>query len=269
VGIASRHHRRLLGDAQIRLPQLKAVLAGQAVEPLDRRMDELGVGRKGDFQALTPCSHPGAVIGQYATLEASGPHQFLLRGMERRWSSVGQERLQNRREASLSLVEGNITPHTLRHTAATWLMQQGVDIWQASGFLGMSPKVLIDVYCHHHPDFMKKAADAITKNDRNRNVSVANSVVDLSRHLGTAKKSRKYWWARLDSNQQPDRYERPALTIELQAPPQAAVRDSRQRCRHRLQGRARSRNATAQKRGLACDTGYAMMGHNLAVGDGT
>src|SRR6476469_2684299 len=29
-----------------------------------------------------------------------------------------------------------------------------------------------------------------------------------------------YWWACLDSNQEPDRYERPALTIELQAPPQ-------------------------------------------------
>ncbi len=27
------------------------------------------------------------------------------------------------------------------------------------------------------------------------------------------------WWARQDSNLQPDRYERPALTIELQAPP--------------------------------------------------
>ena len=29
----------------------------------------------------------------------------------------------------------------------------------------------------------------------------------------------KVWWARQDSNLQPDRYERPALTIELQAPP--------------------------------------------------
>ena len=31
------------------------------------------------------------------------------------------------------------------------------------------------------------------------------------------------WWACLDSNQEPDRYERPALTIELQAPPQAVA----------------------------------------------
>src|SRR5262249_40225634 len=31
------------------------------------------------------------------------------------------------------------------------------------------------------------------------------------------KKPSKYWWAREDSNLQPDRYERSALTIELQA----------------------------------------------------
>jgi hypothetical protein len=33
-----------------------------------------------------------------------------------------------------------------------------------------------------------------------------------------------YWWARQDSNLQPDRYERPALTIELQALPRCRLR---------------------------------------------
>jgi hypothetical protein len=32
------------------------------------------------------------------------------------------------------------------------------------------------------------------------------------------------WWARQDSNLQPDRYERPALTIELQAPPACRIK---------------------------------------------
>ncbi|TYO65405.1 tyrosine-type recombinase/integrase [Bradyrhizobium hipponense] len=65
--------------------------------------------------------------------------------------------------AKLDLSEGNVTPHTLRHTAATWLMQQGCDIWEASGYLGMSPKVLIDNYGHHHPDYMSDATNLITK----------------------------------------------------------------------------------------------------------
>lgn len=54
-----------------------------------------------------------------------------------------------------------ISPHTLRHTAATWLMQQGVALWEAAGFLGMSEKTLRDVYGHHHPEHQKNAARAI------------------------------------------------------------------------------------------------------------
>ena len=52
VGIAPRHHRRPLGDADVGLPQPHAVAAGQAVEPLDRRVQQLGVGREGDVLGL-------------------------------------------------------------------------------------------------------------------------------------------------------------------------------------------------------------------------
>src|SRR5262249_54826176 len=34
------------------------------------------------------------------------------------------------------------SPHTLRHTRATWVMQEGIDVWEASGHLGMSLKTL-------------------------------------------------------------------------------------------------------------------------------
>ena len=35
--------------------------------------------------------------------------------------------------AKLSTEAGKVTPHTLRHTAATWLMQRGADPWKAAG----------------------------------------------------------------------------------------------------------------------------------------
>jgi integrase len=56
-----------------------------------------------------------------------------------------------------------VTPHVLRHTAATWLMQSGVKTWEAAGFLAMSEKMLIEVYGHHHPDYMREAAEAIAR----------------------------------------------------------------------------------------------------------
>lgn len=50
--------------------------------------------------------------------------------------------------------------HTLRHTAATWTMQKGTDLWTASGWLAMSIEVLERDYAHHHPDFQEEAAQA-------------------------------------------------------------------------------------------------------------
>jgi integrase len=57
----------------------------------------------------------------------------------------------------------DVVRHTLRHTAATWLMQAGVEIWQAAGFLGMTAEMLERVYGHHSPVYQKQAADAVTK----------------------------------------------------------------------------------------------------------
>jgi len=48
MGVAAGHHRGGLGDASIGLPQPDAVPDRQAVEPLDGRMQQLGIGRKGD-----------------------------------------------------------------------------------------------------------------------------------------------------------------------------------------------------------------------------
>jgi integrase len=61
----------------------------------------------------------------------------------------------------------NVTPHTLRHTAATWLMQAGTDPWQAAGFLSMSMETLLRVYGHHHPDYQRQAAENIGRRPQN------------------------------------------------------------------------------------------------------
>lgn len=53
----------------------------------------------------------------------------------------------------------DVTPHTLRHTRATWLMQAGVDIWEAAGSLGMSVAILTKTYGKHSPDFQSRAAE--------------------------------------------------------------------------------------------------------------
>jgi integrase len=64
--------------------------------------------------------------------------------------------------AEIDISEENVSPHTLRHTAATWLMQRGVNLWTAAGYLGMTVEVLERTYGHHHPDHLAEAVEGIT-----------------------------------------------------------------------------------------------------------
>lgn len=56
----------------------------------------------------------------------------------------------------------DVSPHVLRHTAATWLMKNGATLTEASDYLGMTEQVLRDTYYHQHPDFQAEAASRIT-----------------------------------------------------------------------------------------------------------
>lgn len=109
----------------------------------------------------------------------------------------------------LAGLPGRVTPHTLRHTAAMWLMQRDVPIWEAAGFLGMSPEVLQDTYGHHHPDYLQGAAAAIGR--KGWYVSVAETVANLTQNRNEKKKPNEIWSEWQDSNLRPLRPERSAL----------------------------------------------------------
>jgi len=85
MGIASRHHRRVLGDAPIRLPQPYAASIGRTIEPLDRGVQKLGVSREGDGLGLHGGvhRHPFEVTGaqragRMRQTQALGEQQFQL-----------------------------------------------------------------------------------------------------------------------------------------------------------------------------------------------
>ena len=61
-----------------------------------------------------------------------------------------------------------VLPHTLRHTAATWIARDGTaSLEDAADYLAMSEETLRSVYRHHHPDFLRGAAESIGRRPRN------------------------------------------------------------------------------------------------------
>jgi integrase len=68
------------------------------------------------------------------------------------------------RDAAARAGLAGVTPHTLRHTAATWMAQAGVPTWQIAGYLGhSSPRMVEQVYGHHSPEHMQAAAAALAR----------------------------------------------------------------------------------------------------------
>ncbi len=57
----------------------------------------------------------------------------------------------------------DVTPHTLRHTCATWALQSGMELWDVGGLTGMSMKTLEETYGHQDADFQGASAGAFFK----------------------------------------------------------------------------------------------------------
>lgn len=59
-----------------------------------------------------------------------------------------------------------VTPHTLRHTAATWAAQAGIPLWEVAGMLGQRLQTTTQVYAKHQPDYLRNASWAMLRGAR-------------------------------------------------------------------------------------------------------
>jgi integrase len=94
----------------------------------------------------------------------------LARNAVVEWNGEPVKRI-NKAFRSVRKVAGfgsDVVPHTLRHTAACWLAQAGVSIWEAAGFLGMTAETFERVYGHHHPDYQVGASEAVGKRSQRK-----------------------------------------------------------------------------------------------------
>ena len=60
----------------------------------------------------------------------AGPIEYFgepIKNHKRGWHS-------SRRRAGL---DESVTPHVMRHTCATWLLQKGVPTWEVAGYLAL------------------------------------------------------------------------------------------------------------------------------------
>lgn len=112
----------------------------------------------------TPCPIPRGLLAHMRRWRNKRIcHEFVVE-----WSGdpVGRVSKAFRRACVAAGLGEDVTPHTLRHTAATWLLQSGVEPWEAAGYLGMTTELIEAVYGHHSPNHLAGARDASSKPGR-------------------------------------------------------------------------------------------------------
>jgi integrase len=56
-------------------------------------------------------------------------------------------------------LSADVTPHVLKHTCATLMLQAGVSIWDVAGVLGTSEEVIRKTYGHHSVQHLRRAVN--------------------------------------------------------------------------------------------------------------
>ena len=57
-------------------------------------------------------------------------------------------------------LDDDVTPHVLKDTCVTWLLQRGVDAWTVAGYTGTSVQTIQRVYGHHAAAHLAAAREA-------------------------------------------------------------------------------------------------------------
>jgi integrase len=76
---------------------------------------------------------------------------------------------------SLAGLGADVTPHVLKHTCATLMLQNGISTWDVAGVLGTSEDVIRRTYGHHSVEHLRRAVSVWSKRPTTKSVSGAVS----------------------------------------------------------------------------------------------
>ena len=133
-------------------------IATAAFEPLPGRswldldtgtFHRLAVGKEATNKRQPPVRLPDRLLAHIRRWKRLGlSKEFVV-------EFRGQPVVQVNKGFGVALAAAGLTgsPHMLRHTCATWLLQRGVKSWDAANYLGMSERILLETYGHWTANF--------------------------------------------------------------------------------------------------------------------
>lgn len=121
-------------------------------------MFRMGDGERETKKRRTPAPIPRQLLGHLRRWKASGARWAV----EYEGLRIGDVKRSFARIVGDAGLEG-VTPHTLKHTAITWALQNGAKTWDVAGFFATSQQTIEKTYGHHATDYMASALDAVER----------------------------------------------------------------------------------------------------------
>jgi integrase len=128
---------------------------------LERRLVDYGEGFGNKRRALVPINDELLQDLQAARRIASSGFVIEYRG-----DRVGTIKNAFKAAVAAAGLPSNITPHILRHTGCTWLVEDGVSYEEIGKMAGDTAETIERVYGHHSPAFLAKAAASLQLENR-------------------------------------------------------------------------------------------------------
>lgn len=122
----------------------------------ERRLIDYGEGHGNKRRALVPINDELLEDLRAARRIACTDRVIECHGKPVRWIKKGF----NRAVARAGLPR-TITPHVLRHTGCTWLVEAGVPYEEIGKMAGDTADMIERTYGHHSPNFLKRAATSL------------------------------------------------------------------------------------------------------------
>lgn len=122
---------------------------------MERRLIDFGQGHGNKRRSIVPIDDQLLEALREAKELACTPYVIEHNG--RRVHSIKTAFRAAARRAGLT----GISPHTLRHTAATWAVMEGVPLAEVARLLGDTEKMIEKVYGKHSPDYLRRAVGAL------------------------------------------------------------------------------------------------------------
>lgn len=119
-------------------------------------MFRMGDRERATNKRRTPASIPSHLLAHLKRWKAEG----CIWAVEYQGARVGDVKRAFAKAVETADLSG-CTPHTLKHTAITWALQNGAEIWQAAGYFATSPETIEKVYGHHSPAYQETAKRAV------------------------------------------------------------------------------------------------------------